>query len=38
MSALIYVETSIPSFYFETRTETKFQAMREWTREWWDIA
>ena len=38
MSALIYVETSIPSFYHETRPETKFQAMREWTREWWDIA
>ena len=38
MSALIYVETSIPSFYHETRTETQFQAMREWTREWWDVA
>ena len=38
MSALIYVETSIPSFYHETRPEAQFQAMREWTREWWDIA
>ena len=38
MSTLIYVETSIPSFYHETRPETKFQAMRDWTREWWDIA
>ena len=38
MSALIYIETSIPSFYHETRTETQFQAMREWTREWWDVA
>ena len=38
MSALIYIETSIPSFYHETRTEAQFQAMREWTREWWDIA
>ena len=38
MSALIYVETSIPSFYHETRSEAQFQAMREWTREWWDIA
>lgn len=38
MSQLIYVETSIPSFYYETRTETQFQAMREWTREWWDVA
>ena len=38
MSALIYVETSIPSFYYETRTETQFQARREWTREWWELA
>ena len=38
MSQLIYIETSIPSFYHETRTETQFQVMREWTREWWDVA
>ena len=38
MSQLIYIETSIPSFYYETRPETNFQAMRNWTREWWDIA
>jgi predicted nucleic acid-binding protein len=38
MSSLVYVETSIPSFYYETRQETRFQAMREWTREWWDAA
>ena len=38
MSALIYGKTSIPSFYHETRTETQFQTMREWTREWWDAA
>ena len=38
MSSLIYVETSIPSFYYETRERMRFQAMREWTREWWDAA
>jgi hypothetical protein len=38
MSQLIYFETSIPSFYHETRTEAQFRAMREWTREWWDMA
>ena len=38
MSSLIYVETSIPRFYFETRERTRFQAMREWTREWWEAA
>ena len=38
MSQLIYIETSIPSFYHETRAAGPFQTMREWTREWWDIA
>jgi hypothetical protein len=38
MSALIYVETSIPSFYFETRPELEHQARRQWTREWWEVA
>ena len=30
-----YVETSIPSFYFETRTEPEMVARRTWTRAWW---
>ena len=30
--------TTIPSFYHETRAVGPFQTMREWTREWWDIA
>jgi hypothetical protein len=38
MSALIYVETSIPSFYHETRPELEHQARRQWTREWWNLA
>lgn len=38
MSQLIYIETSIPSFYHEARTAPQFQTMREWTREWWDVA
>ena len=38
MSALIYVETSIPSFYHETRAELEHQARREWTRRWWELA
>ena len=38
MSALIYVETSIPSFYHETRPEAQFQARQEWTRQWWNVA
>ena len=38
MNRLIYVETSIPSFYFETRPGAQMQARREWTREWWDFS
>jgi len=38
MNRLIYIETSIPSFYFETRPGAQMQARREWTREWWDVA
>jgi hypothetical protein len=36
MSALIYVETTIPSFYFERRRGVELQARRNWTRRWWD--
>ena len=38
MNRLIYVETTIPGFYFETRPGAQMQARREWTREWWDPA
>lgn len=31
----VYIETSIPSFYHEIRTEAEFVAMRNWTRLWW---
>ena len=32
----VYIETSIPSTYFEQRTEAKMVARRDWTRDWWD--
>jgi hypothetical protein len=35
---LVYVETSIPSFYHELRTTPDVVARREWTRQWWDDA
>jgi hypothetical protein len=39
MNQLIDVETSIPSFYFETRlTVAENQARRNWTRRWWGKA
>ena len=36
MKPNIYIETSIPSFYCEVRTEPDNIARREWTRQWWD--
>ena len=35
--ARVYVETTIPSFYFETRTAPEMVARRDWTREWWTL-
>jgi predicted nucleic acid-binding protein len=32
----VYIETTIPSFYHEVRTEPDMIARRQWTREWWD--
>jgi len=32
----VYIETTIPSAYFERRPQSKMVARREWTREWWD--
>ncbi len=35
MKSRVYVETSIPSFYFTSRPEPEMVARREWTRSWW---
>jgi|SaaInl8_200m_RNA_FD_contig_91_61712_length_1970_multi_2_in_0_out_0_2 hypothetical protein len=32
-----YIETSIPSFYHDTRNNIRAQAMRKWTRQWWHM-
>jgi len=34
----VYVETTIPSFYHEERTEPDVVARRNWTRRWWNVA
>jgi predicted nucleic acid-binding protein len=34
----VYLETTIPSFYFETRTEPEMVARRNWTQIWWQEA
>ncbi len=36
MKAKVYIETSIPSFFYETREEAQFVAMRQWTQDWWE--
>ena len=36
MPRLIYIETSVPSFYFDTRTAVELRARRNWTRRWWN--
>ena len=38
MKESVYIETTIPSFYFEERKEPEMVARREWTRRWWDAA
>ncbi|HEX8905245.1 MAG TPA: PIN domain-containing protein [Longimicrobiaceae bacterium] len=34
----VYVETTIPSFYFDERCDPKIVAQRQSTREWWQRA
>ncbi len=36
MKKRVYIETSIPSFYYENRTDAAAVARRDWTRQWWD--
>ena len=36
MKPKVYIETTIPSFYFETRGDARAQTWRDVTREWWD--
>lgn len=32
----VYIETSIPSFYYEVRIEPEMLARKEWTHQWWN--
>jgi len=36
MKPKLYIETTIPSFYHEDRTDAEAVARKEWTRRWWD--
>ena len=35
-SKLTYVETTIPSFYYNTRKDDANLARQRWTQKWWD--
>ena len=32
----VYIETSIPSFYYTLRTDIESLARQSWTRKWWE--
>jgi len=36
-SPRVYIETSIPSYYCETRTDAEAVVRRNWTQHWWDF-
>jgi predicted nucleic acid-binding protein len=36
MRKRVYVESTIPSFYYEARPQPEMVARRQWTRQWWD--
>jgi hypothetical protein len=33
----VYIETTIPSFYHEIRTDLESAARKNWTQHWWDF-
>jgi len=37
MRPRIYIEMTIPSFYFDTRSDPEATARRNWTQHWWDL-
>ena len=36
MKKRVYIETTVPSFYYEKRKSPEMAARRLWTVEWWD--
>ena len=36
MKPRVYIETTIPSFYFEIRTQPDMVARKNWTVDWWN--
>lgn len=38
MRTVVYIETSVPGFFYEVRTDPDMVARRDWTRAWWKAA
>lgn len=36
MKPQVYIETTIPSYYYEIREDAESIAKKQWTKEWWD--
>lgn len=36
MKPRVYIETTIPSYYFEIRNDPESVTKKQWTKEWWD--
>ena len=36
MQKLVYIETTIPSFYHTLRTDAESRVRQKWTRQWWN--
>ena len=36
MKLKVYIETTIPSFFFEERNDIEALSRKNWTMQWWD--
>ena len=36
MKQTIYIETTIPSYYHNSRTDAELRVLSQWTRDWWE--
>ena len=36
MKQTIYIETTIPSYYYNVRPSAELKVLGQWTRDWWD--
>jgi hypothetical protein len=32
----VYIETTIPSHYYDSRTSAEMKVLKQWTRDWWE--